>query len=294
MDRNPSACRAQAMRREGGGRTWEVLGRAGAVPHADVQPPLPRVLSQLLACATVLVYDSSCSTSIPFQTFPVQKKNPKLWCPYALSQPRPCLVKPTQALSSIDLSPSCSYTKSYCIRRSGYGPKLNPGYVLTAGPYSCGCRHFCGDVGCIFVFFFFSLSLFGLTLVFQCHRTVYLCKQVWKVCLILALNQNQHFNREKWYKTVSNAFPQTKLIILLQASFPFSTEPRFLFLPIHLLSLNLLFPFPFLPGDSFPAHSSGPQDSCHLTVPVTQTFNIWDICAKTEEGKKKTNILIWS
>lgn len=85
---------------------------------------------------------------------------------------------------------------------------------------------------------------------------------------------------------MSNGFPQTKLIILLQASFPFPTDSRFPFLPTHLLSVNLLFPFPFLPGDSFPAHSSGPQDSCHVTVPVTQAFNIWDICAKTEEGKK--------
>lgn len=62
------------MRWEGGGRMWEVLGLAGDVPHADVQSPLPRVLSQLLACATALVYDSSCSTCIPFPTFPVPKK----------------------------------------------------------------------------------------------------------------------------------------------------------------------------------------------------------------------------
>lgn len=53
---------------------WEVLGLAGDVPHADVQSPLPRVLSQLLTCATALVYDSSCSTCILFPTFLVPKK----------------------------------------------------------------------------------------------------------------------------------------------------------------------------------------------------------------------------
>ena len=100
----------------------------------------------------------------------------------------------------------------------------------------------------------FPLSLFGPTLVsFQHHWAIYLCKCVWKGCLILALNQNQYFNREKWYKPVKSGYPQTKLITLLQPSLPFPTHPRSPFLLLQLLSLNLLFPFPLLPGDSFPS-----------------------------------------
>lgn len=153
-------------------------------------------------------------------------------------------------MSQIIFSSSCSYT-NHNYEEHWTWPTVKPGVYLCWLPYGCGEDT---SVGILVGYLgFLPVSLFGLAWVFfQHHCTTDLCRLVWKFCVILALNQNQYFSRGKWCKMVNSVFPQTKFIILLQASFPFLTHPRSPFLLTHLLNLNQLFPFLDLSADSFP------------------------------------------
>lgn len=115
------------------------------------------------------------------------------------------------------------------MRSSGHGPQLNLEYVFVVRPMAVGedtsVETLVGYLG------FLPVSLFGITWVFfQHHWTIDLCRLV---CVILALNWDQFFSRGKWCKTVNSVFPQTKLITLLQASFPSPTHPSSPFLLTH-------------------------------------------------------------
>lgn len=180
--------------------------------------------------------------------------------------------------------------KNLTMRSSGHGPKLYPGYVFAASPMAVGESTSAGILVGYLGYFPLSIwSNFGLLSASLGYLPL---QHVWKVCLILALNQDQYFNGEKWYKTVNRGFPPTKLITLLQPSFPFPTHPRSPFLLTHLLSLNLLFPFPLLPADSFP-FQVGPSPTVTL-LSLSHRHLTSGTSVPRQRRKKTPNILNWS